>query len=232
MDLTLIVATLKWSGWEKCVRSWFPTEDVTSGAHLHLIHSAEGHLSILQAYQQGLKSTSSPILGYVHDDVIVRDEEWFARVIKEFDDPGVGMVGFGGALRHGSTSLYQKPYRLAQLGRSDFRSNMFDAERHGKRFTRACDVAVLDGFAMFVRREILEKAGGWPVGTPIGYFCYDYWLSCEVRRQGYRIRLVGVACTHLGGKSSSAVQVMESPQDAHRHIYDTCRDVLPFKVSP
>ena len=142
------------------------------------------------------------------------------------------MVGFGGALRHGSTSLYQKPYRLAQLGRSDFRSNMFDAERHGKRFTKACDVAVLDGFAMFVRREILEKAGGWPVGTPIGYFCYDYWLSCEVRRQGYRIRLVGVACTHLGGKSSSAVQLMESPQDAHRHIYDTCRDVLPFKVSP
>jgi GT2 family glycosyltransferase len=230
MDLTLIVATLKWSGWEKCVRSWFPTEDVTSGAHLHLIHSAQGHLSILQAYQQGLESTSSSILGYVHDDVIVRDEEWFARVIKEFDDPEVGMVGFGGALRHGSESLYQTPYRLTQLGRSDFRSNMFDAERHGKRFTRACDVAVLDGFAMFVRREILEKTGGWPVGTPIGYFCYDYWLSCEVRRQGYRIRLVGVACTHLGGKSSSAVQLMESPQDAHRHIYDTCRDVLPFKV--
>ena len=54
---------------------------------VRLIHSAEGHLSILQAYQQGFESTSSPILGYVHDDVIVRDEEWFARVIKEFDDP-------------------------------------------------------------------------------------------------------------------------------------------------
>jgi GT2 family glycosyltransferase len=229
MDLTLIVATLKWSGWEKCVRSWFPSEDLPS-TQLQVIDTTENHLSVLHAYQQGLESTSSSILGYVHDDVVVRDDDWFGRVIKEFDDPRVGMVGFGGALRHGSESLYQMPYRLPQLGRSDFRSNMFDAERHGKRFTRACDVAVLDGFAMFVRREILEKAGGWPTGTPIGYFCYDYWLSCEVRRQGYRIRLAGVACTHLGGKSSSAVQLKESSADAHRYIYDTCRDVLPFKV--
>lgn len=230
MDLTLIIATLKWSGWEKCVRSWFPAEDPGSEARLHLIDSTERRLGILEAYQEGLESTSSSILGYVHDDVVVRDDNWFARVMKEFDDPKVGMVGFGGALRHGSESLYRLPYRLPQLGRSDFRSNMFDAERHGKRFARACDVAVLDGFAIFVRREILEKAGGWPVGTPIGYFCYDYWLSCEVRRQGYRIRLAGVACTHLGGKSSSAVQLKESSRDAHQYIYDTCRDVLPFKV--
>jgi len=216
MDLTLIVATLKWSGWEKCVHSWFPSEGMIPGVHLQLIDSTESQLSVLQAYQQGLESTSSLILGYVHDDVVVRDDDWYARVMKEFDDRRVGMVGFGGALRHGSESLYQTPYRLTQLGRTDFRSNMFDAERHGKRFTRACDVAVLDGFAMFVRREILEKAGGWPVGTPIGYFCYDYWLSCEVRRQGYRIRLVGVACTHLGGKSSSKVQLKDSSRDAHQ----------------
>jgi GT2 family glycosyltransferase len=229
MDLTLIVATLKWLGWETCVRSWFPSEDLPS-TQLEVVDTAEGCLTLLQAYQQGLESTSSPILGYVHDDVVVRDPEWLSRVLREFDDPHVGMVGFGGALRHGSESLYQMPYRLAQFGRSDFRSNLFDAERHGKRFTGSCNVAVLDGFAMFVRREILEKARGWPVGTPIGYFCYDYWLSCEVRRQGYRIRLVGVACTHLGGKSSSGVQLTESSKDAHQYIYDTCRDVLPFKV--
>jgi len=229
LDLTLIVATLKWSGWEKCVRSWFPSEEVTSGPQLHLIDSTERPLGIVQAYQQGFECTSSAILGYVHDDVVVRDPDWLSRVLREFDDPCVGLVGFGGALRHGSESLYQTPYRLPQLGRSDFRSNMFDAERHGKRFTGTCDVAVLDGFAMFVRHEILDKAGGWPLGTPIGYFCYDYWLSCEVRRQGYRIRLAGVACTHLGGKSSSKVLLKESSGDAHQYIYDTCRDVLPFR---
>jgi hypothetical protein len=228
----LVVATMRWPGWKKCVRSWLTGSPASLRSELsvRIVNSRKSGLSVLEAYQRGLETTSAPILGYVHDDVVVRDPEWLDRVLREFDDERVGLVGFGGALRHGSESLYCAPYRYTQLGRSDFLSNMFDAERHGKRFTKACDVAVLDGFAMFVRREILEKAGGWPVGTPVGYFCYDYWLSCEVRRQGYRIRLAGVACTHLGGKSSSAVQLKESSQDAHRYIYDTCQDVLPFRV--
>ena len=116
---------------------------------------------------------------------------------------------------------------------------MRDAEAHGQRFTGECNVASLDGFAMFVRRDVLEvgnrRIDGWPLDTPIGYFMYDAWLSCEAKRQGWRTRLVGVACQHLNGKSTGLGPQMLGQAEfeaAHRYIYNTCRDVLPLEVKP
>jgi GT2 family glycosyltransferase len=186
---------------------------------------------VLPAYQELYESTYEPILGFIHDDVEITERGWDERVLREFDDPNIGMVGFAGATRHGRADIYKTPYDLPQLGRFGFRSNMRTAEEHGQRFTDACDIAVLDGMAMIVRRSILDKVGGWPLNTPIGYFCYDYWLSCEVRRQGYKIRLVGVAVDHLGGKSSGFIAPHHSHAESHKWLYDNSRDVLPFEVS-
>jgi GT2 family glycosyltransferase len=176
------------------------------------------------------------VLAYLHDDTLINDPDWVDRVLKEFEDPKVGLVGFGGAMGHGDPRLYLKPYEYQQLARNDFFSNMVDAENHGKRFTGQCDVAVLDGFALIVRREVLEKVGGWPLNTPIGYVCYDYWLSCMTRRLGYKIRLVGVPCQHLGGQTFVKLGMGRDEKhwkqyiDSHRYIYDEFKDVLPYEV--
>lgn len=197
----------------------------------------DGHGGMLPAYQAGFEAAQRhPLLAFFHDDLLIHDETWVDRVLAEFEDPAVGLVGFGGALGHGSPSLYRDPYDYHQLARHDFRSNMTDAENHGTRFTGSCDVAVLDGFALIVRRKILEKAGGWPLTTPIGYVCYDYWLSCMTRRLGYRIRLVGVPVTHLGGQTFVKLGIGKDPKHweqylaSHRYIYDEFRDVLPWRV--
>jgi len=59
---------------------------------------------------------------------------------------------------------------------------------------------------------------------------YSEWLCCEARRQGYRIRLVGVDCLHLGGKTATLVQLKDDYQEAHRYFYENNRDVLPYNV--
>lgn len=223
-ELGLVIATRRWDGWINCYNSWLQT--AVFEPQRVIVYDQD----VLPAYQSGLDVMTNPILGFVHDDVMIYGPRWDARVLRQFEDPTVGMVGFAGALRHGSPDLYKTPYELPQLGRFGFRSNMRNAEHHGERFTGVCDVAVLDGFAMFVRRPILDKVGGWPLGTDINYFCYDYWLSCEVRRQGYRIRLVGVDCDHLSGKTASMVQLKDDHAAAHKWLYDHSRDVLPFEV--
>lgn len=197
----------------------------------------DGHGGMLPAYQAGFKQCSRyPILAFFHDDLIINDPNWVDRVLAEFEDPQVGLVGFGGALGHGSPALYRDEYDYHQLGRSHFMSNMVDAEAHGERFTGSRDVAVLDGFALIVRREVLEKAGGWPLDTPVGYVAYDYWLSCMTRRLGYRIRLVGVPCQHLGGQTFVKLGIGKDPKhwtqylESHRYIYDEFRDCLPYEV--
>ena len=108
-------------------------------------------------------------------------------------------------------------------------SNMRDAEKHGRRFTGERDVAVLDGFALFVRRSVIDQWGGWPK-FGVSYFMYSEALCCEVRRLGQRIRLVGVDCEHLGGKSSGA-ELPYSYEEEHAYFYENNRDVMPYRVS-
>ena len=198
------------------------------------IYVANGKFGMLEAYQHGWTRKEYTIYCYLHDDCLIRDPVWWIRVLNEFEDPNVGVVGFGGALIHGSPDLYRTPYQLQQLGRGQYLSNVDDAEVHGKRFEGACDVAVLDGFALCCRRELLERAGGWPVDTPVSYVGYDYWICCMAHRLGYSCRVVGVRCHHYGGRTAVALKAV--PEDgtghaeAHRYIYEQFPDVLPWRA--
>jgi Glycosyltransferase like family len=217
------IATRYWQGWRDCVNSWLGT---ASENHPYIVAP---NMEVLRAFQCIYEGTTEPIIAYIHDDVMITEKGWDERVLAEFDDPTVGVVGFGGALGHGTPNLYEVPYHLPNLARQGFMSNMKDAERHGARFTGARDVAVLDGFALFIRRTVLDRWGGWPRDVPVGYFMYAETLCCEARRQGYHIRLVGVECEHLGGKSSGT-PLPYSYEDEHWYFYEHNRDVMPFRV--
>jgi len=223
MEMVYCVATRHWSGWLDCVWSWQHTAAVKRNPFV------VENKNIVEAYQLAYEQTTAPILAMIHDDVVIYEQDWDLRVLKEFEDPTVGMVGFGGALGHGSPHLYEVPYHLPNLARQNFMSNMRSAEKHGVRFAGERDVAVLDGYALFVRRSVLDKWGGWPKDVPINYFMYSESLCCETRRQGYRIRLVGVDCEHLGGKTSG-VTLPYSYEDEHAYFYEHNRDVMPYRV--
>lgn len=225
MRMVLGIATRKWDGWAYCVRNW--QENTMLG---WLPYSIVFDKDVVPAFQQIYEETDEEIICLMHDDLTNLEFGWDVRVLQAFSDPMVGVVGFGGALGHGTHNLYQVPYHLPNLARQDFMSNMKDAEVHGRRFTGERDVAILDGFALFVRRSVLDTIGGWPVNQPVGYFMYSEWLCCEARRQGYRIRLAGVACEHLGGKSSGYISQNENYERAHRHFYEMNRDVMPYRV--
>lgn len=185
----------------------------------------------MDAYQEIFQRTKpGNVIGYIHDDVVCQERDWDFRILSEFADPKVGLVGLGGSWGHGDPDLYKKPFEISQLARRGFMSNMKDAERHGSRFTGERDVAVLDGFALFVRWELLEKAGGWPQ-SGVDYFMYSEWLCCMARRLGYRIRLVGIAADHLGGKSTGLNPNAKFDfEGEHRFLYENFRDCLPYEV--
>jgi GT2 family glycosyltransferase len=81
---------------------------------------------------------------------------------------------------------------------------------------------------LFIRREVLDRIGGFP--SKAGYWMYAEALSCEARRQGYKLRQVGIACDHLGGKTSGMANVQDDWMEAHKWLYETYRDVLPYAV--
>lgn len=224
MPMAYAIATREWKGWKQCVFSWDRTATAMYPAWVAMDQD------VMPAYQECFERLDEPVIAFLHDDLVIYEQYWDNRVLQEFADPSVGVVGFGGALGHGRPELYTVPYYLPNLARQNFMSNMRDAEKHGTRFRGEREVAICDGFALFVRRTVLERAGGWPVGKPYGYFMYSEWLCCEARRQGSRIRLVGVDCEHLGGKSSGWISPNENYELAHKYFYENNRDVMPYRV--
>ena len=230
MKLTLISATLGWPGAAECLSSW-STNTIREWETLLMENHLTGQ-SMMESYQTATEASNADVLGFCHDDLVMNDPNWYTRVMAQFFNPSVGLVGFAGALGHGDPEMYSKPFECGLLARRGFLSNLRDAEVHGQRFDSVCDVSVLDGMALFVRRSLLLDCGGWPLPpSKVGYIGYDYWMSCMARRYGYRVRLVGCACDHLGGKSTGLNPNLNVDFiGAHREIYDNFRDVLPAEV--
>ena len=194
-------------------------------------------------YQKGYDKSDHDIVAFLHNDLEIHEKGWDVRVLREFQNPQVGVVGFGGSLQHGHTNIYKISYDYRQLGRFHYYSNVSDWQKHGKQFTGQRDVATLDGFALIVRRELLEKMGGWQISKWPPHHNYDYRLTLEANRHNYKVRLVGVSCHHHGGGMAVSPEYQEWCQSTkwgadaemhkvgHRMCYEEYRDVLPVKVN-
>lgn len=209
------------------------------GAVLRQFYHFMGHLEAVTVACAGKEVKNADILGFLHDDILIHEDGWDTRVLDEFNDPNVVVVGFGGGLAQGHPDIYKIPYELTQLGRSYYISNDDHAEKHGYRFTGSCDVAVLDSLSMFIRREFLDSLGGWPQDFPPNH-CLDHWISLSAHKHGKKVRVIGVKTFHKGGQTTVTnqdyhawAQITEWGSDAemhkqaHRMIYDQFRGVLP-----
>lgn len=243
MNMVVVIATMLPGTEEnermKSVRDTISDDSPVSRFYI-VRNTPTENLGVIGSYQLAYKETDEEILAYIHDDVSIYEKGWDQRVLKEFDDPEVGVVGFGGALIHGSPSLYKTQYRISQLGRSLYASNVNDAELHGERFTWEKTVAVLDGFSLIIRRSLLDRTGGWPIDRYPPHHVYDYWACASAHRYGFSVRLVGIRCHHHGGGTAISNAYQEwaaktewgSDAEMHRqgHIlfYQDFRDVMPY----
>jgi hypothetical protein len=181
------------------------------------------------------------IQGYLHSDLIIHEQGWDARVLREFHDSTVAVVGFVGAQGLAHDDIYKIPYDYTQLARFDVTSNLTDADVHGSRDAAGRRVAVIDSCAVLVCRSFLAGLGGWPIARyPDSSHCSDLWLCSMAHRHGMCVRMVGVSCTHLsGGKGEAGSRWLEAHgtdqglhRRAHELIYDDFRDLLPLRVAP
>ena len=183
---------------------------------------------------------SEDIIAFVHDDVTVHDDSWRERVLREFDNPKVAVVGFGGATGIGTDDLYRTRYQIEQLQRINYASNQTDWETHGSFEDGSKDVAVLDGFFLAVRTSFLREIGGFK-WMPFKFHCYDLALCLMAHRKGYKVRMVGVKCTHHGGGTSTTQEYKDwclengttmerEHSEPHKFLYEFFRPELPLRV--
>lgn len=193
---------------------------------------------------RSLPSSPNDVLCYIHDDLIIHESGWDQRVHDIFQrDTRCGLVGFGGATSYGTPDIYRSPYALHQMNRQDFWSNMDAAETHGKRTTVNRPIVYADGYALLIKRELLDKIGGW-AGFPFVHHGYDTFIACQARRHGYTTWLAPVNISHgeggwgAGSRKHPRYTALVDPQGgdvavhaaAHKWLYTEFKDVLPLKL--
>lgn len=189
------------------------------------------------------------IIAYVHNDVslapspnegMVANPNWRERVLAEFENPNVAIVGFGGATGIGVDDIYKTRYQINQLQRINYASNQTDWDTHGAFEDGSREVAVLDGFFLAIRTSFLKQIGGFK-SLPMNFHGYDLAICLLAIRHGYLVKMVGINCTHHGGGTSTTpdykkwclengTTMEREHEEPHLFLYNEFRDMLPFRV--
>lgn len=201
---------------------------------------------VVPAYALGVaaaRAMGADVVACFHDDLEICEPGWDSKVLELFRFPNVLLAGFGGAKGLGADDIYKVPYAPMQLARQDFRSNMRDAEAHGKRVTTAHRVACLDGFSLIGRTEFMVDSFARMRHLGIVHHFYDGLMGVYAAKAGGQTWLLPIACHHAGGQTAVGSQAYQGwarekhPDgdahfwnEAHRIGYEEGRGVLPLRV--
>lgn len=222
---------------EEAVTSWRDT--MSKPWPIRVDDSYDGFLT---KCDKAWRETDATVIGYLHSDLYILEHRWDERILAQFNNPDVVVVGVVGAETLAHEDIYKIPYDYRQLARGRVFSNLVDAEAHGATHAGVKKVAVIDSCAVFVRRSFLSRLAGWPVRSyPNSSHCSDLWLCCMAHRYRLSTVMVGITALHRsGGKGARGIEWLEknfgrdgdkaAHRLAHQLIYDEFRDVLPIGV--
>lgn len=192
----------------------FTFEELTDKAKVRIHHIK--NIGVYPIFWEALKYTDADVLAFFHSDLIISEKGWDTRVLKVFDNPNVGMIGFvgsneidnNGGRGIGTTSNFQG---LSTMTRTKYGEEKVwtgsPASAHGMTNAEYTKAAVVDGCAMVFRRWALEHIKQRENFPP--HHFYDRLLSCEVRELGYEMGVLGIGCDHISGQSVNGSKAYE-----------------------
>ena len=204
-----------------------------------------GVLPALNQAWQVLKNSTDYIF-YTHNDVLIFEQGWDDKLIRILSEQeNVGVAGFYGAKGIGTPDIYRTRYAMQQVVRLENVSGCHRMDAvHGYRSPHGEteDVAVMDGFSLVVKTELLNKIGGFDRNYPVHHM-YDNDICLESLANGYRNIVISMDAQHLGGRTDVGENWAEPMgktkqqvhQEAHPIFYEKWREGkhtihLPIRV--
>jgi GT2 family glycosyltransferase len=174
---------------------------------------------LFAGYNQGWRTVQADCHAFLHNDLLILERDWVERLLAEFGDQSIGVVGFGGAKTADPDG-----------GRSGFMSNMADAENHGSRIFTPTDCALLDGMILVACQQMLEAVGGMDESYPRHHY-YDKDLCMASLAAGYRNRVLPIWCHHMSGTTACSMPDDEEiKQQSHNKYLQKWSGRLPWRI--
>lgn len=167
----------------------------------------QDNLGMFRSMQYAYEAGAHDILAYLHNDLFIYERGWDRRIVEIFTNEGrAGLSGFFGAsvIHPGGD-------------REGSRSNMLEAEIHGRRTTDGTyfECAVLDGMALIASREMLDVRSGFDLSYKVHHF-YDLDLCLESIDRGFRNFVLPIPIHHQSGQTAHS-PVFQKWADEHEN---------------
>lgn len=150
------------------------------------IDNRERNLSIAKAYNEGAQQARYPNLFFVHEDVKFHSQDWGRIIEAKLSEPDCGVIGFAGSKAmtnsYSGWTQYNCHWNIAfYFFAYEGKPTQLDALNVTLEDPYV-PVAVLDGFALFVRRNVWQE---FPFDEELitGFHCYDIDFSLQVGRK-------------------------------------------------
>ena len=160
--------------------------------------------SVIASLNRAWPAVETELVCFLHNDTEVVDPAWLTKLVREFDDPTIGMTGLFGVKRMRRNSRF--------VGRTIVHSL---AEGPTVR-PPGEDVVAIDGVCLCMRRRVLEEIGG--LDERYGFYHgWDKDVSFAVRERGLRCRVVYAPFRHHGGATRTEA-FRRDPEKERRDI--------------
>lgn len=169
------------------------------------IHDAA---SLAAGYNRGIQQASGDILIFSHDDILILDPDFAAKVVHRLTH--FDLLGFAGASKLVSDlwAGADLPFLHGVIAHAPAQSRQITLDVFGAlQWPVAGEIKAIDGLCMIARADVARQVG-FDAVTFDGFHLYDLDFSFAAYRAGYRI---GVCCDiplihHSAGKFDSRQQ--------------------------
>lgn len=180
------------------------------------------------AANQGLRATRSPLVLFLNPDAAIETD--LRGMVKELETPNVGAAAGRLLDTQGSTQVGFNLRRFPTAGDLSREALLLNRLWPGNPWNRLYRCLDLDparsqdveqpaGAFLMVRRDVLERVGGWDERFHPLWF-EDVDLCRRIRRAGFRIRyLPSCVARHRGGHSLATLSVQQRQVYWYRSLF-------------
>lgn len=166
------------------------------------------NIGVLPTFKQAFENTDSDIICFIHNDVLLHEENWVQKVIDAFTAvPKLGLAGIFGAVGVGDNGgRIRSQSKMLGLEWGKCECHEVAWQHHSEFMDGVSPATILDGVGMFFSREAANSL----LQTDIfddwraPHHFYDRIIPLKLIDRGFRIATIGLGFDHWSGATANS----------------------------
>ncbi|HMR92072.1 MAG TPA: glycosyltransferase [Chitinophagaceae bacterium] len=172
-------------------------QTIGASYELIVIDNSAGRLNIFQAYNEGVRRSTYPLLLFMHDDIIYHTPDWGKLLISHFNNAGIGAAGIAGTpyLPVSPGGWWSTGIGYLYLLQSESAGKPASLQNYSCPVLNNREVVALDGVWFCIRRTLFEHIR-FDDETYKGFHFYDIDTTLQVFKAGYKLLSINDILIH------------------------------------